>query len=72
MYKDKMWSKVNQWLTDFDQKDATIEQENQSTDEKPPARSNVSFMSKDMFDEGFEFTKDDMSKTIENDTIDLN
>ena len=69
MYKHKMWSKVNEWLTDLDQKDNTIEQENQSTDEKPPPKSNVSFMSKDMFDEGFEFTKDDISKTIEN--IDL-
>jgi hypothetical protein len=31
-------------------------------------------MSKDMFDEGFEFTKDeiDRRKTIELDTIDLN
>lgn len=29
MYKDKMWSKVNQWLTDFDQPKST-----ESTDEK--------------------------------------
>ena len=64
-----MWSKVNQWLSDLDQKDcaqSTIEaNDQQSTDEKP--KPNLSFMSKDMFDEGFE-----MTKTIENDTLDLN
>ena len=68
LYKHKMWSKVNQWLTDLDQKEV----EEQSTDEKMPQGGGVSFMSKDMFDEGFEFTKDDMSKTIGNDTIELN
>ena len=46
--------------------------EEQSTDEKMPQGGGVSFMSKDMFDEGFEFTKDDVSKTIGNDTIELN
>lgn len=64
-----MWSKVNKWLVDFDQKQDNIE--DQSTDEKPQIKINMSFMSKDMFDEGFEFTKDDISK-IQNDTIDFN
>ena len=52
-----MWSKVNGWLSDIDNK---LPKTSVNTDEKPQFEKNNSLLSKDMFDERFEDTKEEL------------
>jgi hypothetical protein len=76
VYKNKIFDKVQMWLKEYDEKDITIKSiESKKQDENVNVKNTsdqriqdkflsradeYSFMSKDMFDEKFEMTKDEL------------
>ena len=88
VYKNKIWGKVQMWLKEYDEKDQSENEEDKIKDENinnknlaDANKSNLlqiqnvdtySFLSKDMFDEKFENTKDELFSTNDYNTMILN